>query len=549
MSIDAAAVFNNPAQQFLLSDSGRMGRKMLSFTGVFSNTQHAFDALAKAFDVSTDELIKAFFSKRVIVMWDSIAASDSAFGLANAMDTNWTIACEVEPEYIQQIRLHLKPIRRSIEHGQTIYAIEKGRYELVLLTNNHLRSEKQKAAATSMIILAPKRGAKLLDQVLESFASNPDAANKPNHKAAAPRPKSILHTREKLIASIEAQSTPWSAAWIIQLDRFMNIPQSPAVQSQEPKVQSAAAGLLNINAGKVSALFSTDIKLNLPKSDAPIGLLGAVGGDAILAVALSKTPTLLVDRDIVHYMFNLGISTDILREQDPSMYPDGPGLILLSKVPNNQSDNQSNNQSASKYALPIALTLMTQLDQPNGHQHKDTQESAIHADRIMHDLFATFNTDKAPSFQGRFPNVIRSHTFQNPSYVKTTLPQSTWPGQFGNISWVSSTFSKKQVLITSLAPHYADTTSRVRWVVEATQSLDAIPSEPVESGIIFSGYLRPNQMLPLFESSDSTNAISMGILKLIDRVQWELARSPVGLRGTTSIEFARFGNSTKLGKR
>lgn len=521
-TIDAAAVFNNPADQFLLNDSGKLTRKLFALAGLFTNTEQAFNALGTAFDSPPDEMIQAFLSKRVLVMWDALGESDSVFGLANAMDTNWTLVCEVEPSYLQTIRLHLKPIRRNIEHGQTIYAIEKGRYEIVLLNVDHqINGQLHKK---SLVILAPRRGAILLDKVLASIVT------KPQDQSALPHASSIIDSRAKLLGSIALKDPDWLAAWIVQLNEFMDSPKAPVF-----------AGMMSISADKVSASFATDLDLDLPELDAPVGLLSAVGGDAILAVVLAKTPSIFIDQNLMGFFHQISVGSQAQADPNAStLYPEGPGLIMLSQIPVNPGQASAR----SNKAKPLALTVMTQLD-----QRAPLKESpAVHADRIMHNLFVSFDPSNATSFKGRFPRVIRAHTLRNPARNQAPRPQSSgwdlWPGDHANISWVSTTYANTPVLVTSLAPAFADTTGRVRWVVEAAEKLDSIPNSTPRTGVIFSGYFQPSKVIPLL---DSTFPMDMGISKLVDRIDWEISRSPAGLTGSTTIEFVNFSHFPKLG--
>ena len=64
----------------------------------------------------------------VIVAGDEVLA-----GLAMDLDTRWALMCEVEQGYLRRIRTHLKPVKRDILLGRTLYAIEQGRYGIMLL--------------------------------------------------------------------------------------------------------------------------------------------------------------------------------------------------------------------------------------------------------------------------------------------------------------------------------------------------------------------------------------------------------------------------------
>lgn len=526
-TIDAAAVFNNPAERFLLNDSGRKIRELFSFGAMFSNTEHAWDALSKAFNADTDETIKALLSKRVVVLWDEInSSSDSLFKFTNAIDTRWTLVCEVEPQYLQDIRAHLKPVRRRIEHGQAVYAIEKGRYEIALLSKDASNRD------SAIIILAPKKGSPLLNHVIASYTSNPSLNTTKNTHP------SIVHNRDNLIASVD--STAWSVAWILQLNRVK--PPQPNLHSTSTQ-SPAIVGIITTPEHGISAHFATDIKTNLPQGDAPEGLLSAVGSDAIMAIATARTPSIFAYDDLIHAL-SIFKSPQHPAEPDSIGYPQGPGLILLSEV--STSRIQSAHPTAKTH--PIALTLLTQFENTD-----QSESSAKHVDKIMHNLFESFAQSSSPDYQGRFPNAVRTHTIEQspirtdaetPKKYPNTKNHKSWLGNFAKFSWLSSDLASNPVMITTLAPDTCDTTNQIRWIAQAAKNLDAIPNQTNNTGVITSGYFKPAQALSFFDTVPTADS---GISKLIETIEWNIKRAPSGFAGSISIEFAEISNQAKIG--
>ena len=539
MAIDVAAVFNNPAEQFLLNDSGRSIRKLLATAGVFNQTEHAWDALANAFDAETDATIKALLGKKVIVVWDGVDQStDSMLDFANAFDNHWTLVCEVEPDYLIEIQSQLKPVRRRIEHGQSVYAIEKGRYEIVLLSNEQ---DNQRSA---LVLLAPKKGSQLMGHVLSSIAAHHPHTQPHNTIAQEVEQThhSILHNRSDLIASIDSDKD-WSLAWMIQIDRL------DGNQEPTPHPSPVVAGLMSATDQGFAMSFATDLELDIGEADAPVGLLSAVGSDAILAIAMASSPKFFYDDNLLGMMYNaqLRASTDSDQENsqtqlppDKSNYPDGPGLILLSQAPSVQ-----NSSTRPQSSLPsIALTVLTQLEIPR----QSHTPLAKRVDQTMHDLFSSFSQAGAPDCQGRFPSAVRTHTFDSPETVpelSSPTNSNSWPGDQTKFSWITNDIPGAPSLVTSLGPSHTDTAKQVRWIAEAAQKFQSIPNHAEPSGVITAGYFSPARTITLLES---VSTMDLAISKLIERIEWNISRSSFGYRGTASIEFSDYANLSKLGK-
>lgn len=512
-SVDAALVLNNPAEHILLNDSGKVVRKLLAFAGIFTHTEQAWGALAKAFNADTDDTINALLSQRVVVMWEGIApASDSIMRLADAIDTQWVLSCEVEPSYLKEIRAQLKPVRRDIEQGHTVYAIEQGRYEIVLINP---------AADIATVLLAPKAARPLLVSVLTHRTNNSP---------------SIIKDRSPLIASINHTQPGWQAAWIIQLDRFVgdDVDDDDSDIDSAPQSPSVFVGVLTSNPEiGLTAAFASDYPINLPNADAPVGLLSAVGDDAILAVALAQTPTLIIDNSAIHYQFKVQSESKPTANENKSAntYDGGPGLILLSNITQGE-DGQSPGS-------PVALTIMTGLD----IERMPNESLASQTDDLIHTLFASITPANAPNYQGRFPTAVRTHTLDAQT-APDAKRSSTWPGNHARFSWFASDLPNMPSLITTLGPEHADTAKQVRWVAQAARTLDAIPNHTQCKGTLAQGYFYPARATQIF---DSESPIDLVLLKMIKRIEWEITRTPVGIAGSTTIKVADLASFTQLG--
>jgi hypothetical protein len=564
--VDAAAVFNNPAQRFLLNESGRSLRKLLAISGMFSQSEHAWDALASAFETDADETIRALLGKRVVVVWDGIgSSSNSFFGLAKEVDTRWTLVSEVDPAYLREIRSHLKPVRRRIQSGQAVYAIEQGRYEIVLLKETSTEHD------ASFVILAPRGGAALLDHVLGSFVDAPARANANAGDNADDNDKgkfvhrSLLQDREQLAQSLSDDmgiEADWSMAWAIQLDRVLGGTQAPTPKTSGGKEEpsgpqsnqersTALLGVMSPSPRGIHIAIATDFKVESADTSAPIGLLSAVGGDALLAIAMAQTPALFANEQGIeinqyfgaHSQSKTDASNPGLDETEQIGFFGGPGIVLVSDVP----DNASPQADPDTPQHLVAMSMMVQLPAEQEEDHQDSTP-AQRIDRMMQGMLKKINPSQTPQFDGQFPTAIRSHTidFTNrPDHKETSSNSSAqWPGDQTRISWLASEVAQQATIIASMGPQGVETARQVRWIAEAAKTLDAIPRQQSPEEIITSGYIRPSRLISLI---DSSSAIDLAISKLIDRVDWTITRAPFGLRGSSTIAFTDFAAASKLG--
>ncbi len=556
--MDAAAVLNNPAEHLLLNDSGRFIRELFALGGLFTHTEHAWEALSKAFGAQTDQTIKSLLSKRVVVVWDGIdsSSSDSFFKLADAIDTQWTLVCQVEPAYLQHVRDRLKPVRRRIEQGHAVYAIEQGRYELVLLNPQDNDRKHQARSADgrghaeddawdgAAIILAPRKGATLLNHVLTSYTIGPHALP---DQIEGNGFRSIVHGREALISSIEA-GTDWSVAWIVQLDRFLPARDGPEGEksTHAPDKSSAMVGVVSTSKRGITLRFATDLELDLPDDDAPAGLLSAVGNEAIFAAAVSRTPSIFFKHDLLAMNSTFESVKGQVPPNSPA-YPTGPGLVLLSKA--SQVSSQSNhtlNHRRPNAPPPIALTMLTQFDRAE----LGDQPVSAYVDTVMHDLFVVSGQRDIPDYQGKFPRAARVYTIDSTGDstkpgTPNPQPPASWLGDSAKLSWLAGDGTDAPFMIVSLSPGDCQTTKQLRWIAQAAKSLESIPDQPKVTGVMTTGFFKPAKAIELLDPSSS---IDLAISRFIESVEWNMARIPLGIGGTISIEFAPSSNRSTLGQ-
>lgn len=526
-SVDAAIVLNNPAQQFLLDDSNQSIHELATLGGLFTNTQSAFTGLLSAFGKDSQETMRALFSKHVVVLWDtddSDSIKSPMFILNPSLDMNWTLVCEVEIKHLKQLQASFNPTPRSIEKNHTVLAIEQGRFNLLVLKEQHQEDH------LATVILAPKKSQRLFKEIISAYADD-----KQTHRP-------ILSEHEDLLAEIPTENEEWIAAWVVQFDRASN-----------KQSKSACIGTFSPTPVGLESYFATDLQIASTQSQAPVGLLSAAGDDAIAAIAMASTPGFEVTNNSigaqVPFFFGTKTPQNQIETDSASSLTGGPGFLIMRELTQKSDSTESINRS-------LAVTMFLQFLEPGAD---NSQTQAQHVDQVMYDLVAAFDPSQAPSYQGRFPNAIRTHQLDfnrsNPDQLdpgKADPFANSWPGLFPNISWISTVSFQNEGFITAITPQWGDAAEQVRWVDTACRTLKSIPDQPPKTDIITSGYIRPNRLFELMELESLPGAqnepqIDQSILRTIQRLDWKIIRAPFGVQGKFEIEFANSPSPFELG--
>ena len=183
--------------------------------------------------------------------------------------------------------------------------------------------------------------------------------------------------------------------------------------------------------------------------------------------------------------------------------------------------------------------MLVELDEQDELNHDSKASRRV--DQMVKDLFTTHDQESAPDHQGRFPSVIRTHTVISDEKKKT---MESWPGSEPKCSWITHEQAHSDVVIASIGPESVDTASQVRWLTDVVQNLDAITDKPAKSGVLTKGYMYPRRVVGLL---DSVSGVDLAISNLVDRFEWEVSRTPFGLRGYIDVQLIDFANKSNLG--
>lgn len=504
--VDAAAVFENPADAVLLSPVGRSMRTMLSFAGVFTHTEHAWQALADTFGAPKDDTIRSLLSKQVIVVWDGFESADpNTEGLTESIDTRWTLICKVEPEYLREIRKSLRPVKRDIVSNRPVYAIEQGRYRIALI-------DAIAPGEPASVLLAPRSGADLLHAVLTHYDATP-----------TPPVSSVTQNREPMLAELNAQhaasaDATWTCAFIARLEIFKLL--SPDGAHDQPAQNHVLAGIIKLDQGQLRSTFGTDAPIEPDLPDAPIELYEAVANDSVLAVASAKSPVMFISHD--QMSLSMGISTNPAQQQpDPAL--DAPFFMSLSG-----GDAQS---------MSLSVTLR--------HPKREPGETARMFDDAMHDIIASYDPDQAPRFDGCIPSAARHVQIQTQAQGEGSDTASyAWPGSNPQLAWSTSTAGEHDLTIASFAPDAIDAGEQVRSITLASHAIEAAGPR-TSSGVLFRASILPEEAMRII---DDPSIADLAIAKLVRQLNIELRRGVhAPMRGSLRIQFSEHASKPRLG--
>lgn len=545
--IDAAAVFDNPAETLLLSPVGRTIRTLLATGNVFTQTERAWQALGRAFDAPVDDTIRALLSNRVVVVWDGFERGEhNMLGLTNSIDTRWALVCEVEPRYLREIRNAMRPVKREIVHGRPVYAIEQGRYRVVMLENS-------KPGEMATVLLAPSNGSELLSNVLAHLQ---DRRSTPAAATLITGHDEMLSTLAQEHANINNDQPTF--AFMARTGVMLNtiLPDAKPPVGNTPDAEPVFAAIVAIDHQSLACTFASDLRVSPDLRDAPVALLDAVGQDAVFALAASRAVRLSLTSNSMSIGFGLEPGTSgpepqtdpqpehghANAEQAAEDIFDAP--MLLTIVPLDPTDHAPTHTPYETRPAMQRMGICVTIENPR----RDNGQSALLLDQSIQSVIETYDPQQAPDFLGRFPEIPRSvslhSTTQSEEVSKQAMVTPGWLEHNPEIAWLSSASTDHDRIIASIGPEHTDPTHRVLQVQQAARTLDALGAQQ-PSGVLLRARMQPAKTLELFNES---TLVDLVLAKLVREFNIDVRRGlRTGFRGSFELEFANPTTKPGLG--
>lgn len=487
--IDVVVVVDNPAEQ-LLSDSGRGARSFMGSIGMFAKTQRAWGAVGELFETDVDGVIDRLLSGRVVLLVDSLMEnSENPLKLMYTADTNWVVTAEIDEGSLADLRAKLKPVPREIVSGVAVYGIESGRYWLVMLNAKNEQSAR--------VMLSPKGGRALLERSLTAIVNGKRGVDD-----GVPR---------------WADDRSWSVAARVRVDQWVRRAWGTGVTTGHAEhIRLIVGGHDNGLEVSLAMPFEGEIETG----HAPVGLLGGLDEDIVVAMASSSITRLILDDED-------GLSISLKREQIQSAKDAGSTVLepAGSLFVFHREDVERINDEDS-----MGMTVLASF----GVGEVDAASMDAIIEPLVFDeggMYQGIGQRDMGSYGGMFPGAVRSHSVLDDD------------GQVTNLSWLTTERSGSSDLILSFGDDSVETGPRVRLLGDVASSFDAIGGNVgngggvVKNPVALSGFARlgaliesVGQMQWLGERDDFEQ---LGLLT------WEVVHERGVLHGTVMIEKGR----------
>jgi hypothetical protein len=477
-TVDAAAVLDRPGERLWSDPAGLAFRAALSGTGLFAQTERAWNGLAESLGYTGDQAAAALLGGRVLIAWDGLARDDGtgAFGAAGRADTRWGVVAQIEPETARSLRARLKAAPRRTLHGRVIYSVDAGRTAMAVIDDG----------AQTRVVFAPNGASALLDSLLTPVPA---------------QPSSLAGCAQNALGKAEPG---WAAVGAVRL------PNSDTPAAMELRTAHGAWGLRFAGPGEDPAADGDPGEAE----GSPVGVLGQIGGDALLAAAFRGGPRFDGPAIDIGLRFGVGGRSSPAAEPDASrpapMRPGRGGVLII---------------TPSERPGAAGPELVAQLV---SHARSDADFPAT-MDRVVS---AMVGGSHPPEHRGVFPSAVRSHTIESGS------GDGAWPGPDARVAWC-------------LAPDATHTSGAVSMAV-APAGLDPAPfarkgreawlrgMEDHDPAMITAGHARPRELARLLSGPRPTTV--SGLADAVERVDWTVWNDAGMTRAEILMRFADPGS-------
>ncbi len=471
-SVDAAVVLDRPGTRLWEDPAGAALRAALSGTGLFAQTQRAWQGLASALGYTGDEAAVALLGRRVLVAWDGLTRDDGtgAAGAAGRADTRWAVVAQIDAETARSLRATLNAAPRRTHLGRVIYSVDAGRTAMAVIDDG----------AQTRVVFAPNGASALLDSLL------------------APAPSGTAGLTGPAQAALGKAEPGWAAVAAVRL------PDSDTPAAIELRTNRGAWGLRMAGPGEDPARPGVQ-----PSEGAPVGVLGQIGGDALLAAAFSGGPRF--DGASMDLRLRLGAAPDADEgpEDDAArslLRPAGGSVVaLFAAEPGTLGPGAKEPAGAAQSALVAQMI-----------SHACAQASyAETVDRLVSTMIGG---SRPPEHRGAFPEAVRTHRIED-----ETRP-GAWPGPDARVAWCFAADADPAcgAVSMSFAPAGVDPSGLARKGREAWLR----GRSDVDASMITAGHARPRDLVRLM--SDGRDTPLSGLARAVERVDWTV-RADAGL--------------------
>lgn len=458
--MDLVAVFNasgdnDEPRRALGSASGLLGD-----LGLMRQTLRSWTELSRTLGYSEAEAGEALLGGRIVVGWRGPAGlgvndldAGGFFGALNAADTGWLLIAPVPEPTARRISSRLDAVPRRISGGHAVYTVDSGRTGMAVVRHGE----------TWRLIVSPTSNADLLDACLARLrAGEPD------------------HARSEAAMGLLGDVNPGWSALMLAYPR---------------DIEGAIALSLRGSRGTWTMGFAGRADA---RHGAPVGLLGEIGGDALVAIASAGDP--------LEHDGSLSIGIDLI------------GNTLNQIAPPSRRVHFDTGCALALTGDSDGSTL-TALVTARGRSDASFAQAA---DQAIAELIA--DPHNQPLYRGLFPDAVRTHTVEG---------SEGWPGDRTRVAWClgPDADDRSGVVALAIGSDARVSSATARHGREAWSRL----ADVVEDDAVSVGYARPARLAEALGMGG--DPVSM-LARQFDRVSWDIRQQAGVVRGTVTLRIS-----------
>lgn len=480
-SVDAGVVLDRPGERLWADPAGLAFRAALSGTGLFAQTERAWNGLATALGYTGDQAATALLGRRVLIAWDGLVRDDGtgAFGAAGRADTRWAVVAQIDAETARSLRARLNAAPRRTLQGRVIYSVDAGRTAMAVIDDG----------PQTRVVFAPNGASGLLESLLVPAPSRPSAL--------AGRAQDAM-----------GKAAPgWAAVGAVRL------PNTDTPAAVELRTANGAWGLRYAGPGEDPP---ADVNA-LQAQGSPVGVLGQIGGDALFAAAFRGGPRF--DGSAIDLGLRFGAGAPPAPPSAPDAPDPGPirpgegGLLIL---------------SASEQPGGDRPALVAQLI---SHARSD----GVFPETVDRMISTMIGGTHPPQHRGAFPEAVRSHAIGSAGDARRG---GSWPGPDARVAWclAPDAGSDSGAVCMVIAPSGLEPAPYARKAREAWLR----GRDDHDPAMITAGHARPRELARLLAESRPSSVSALA--NAIERVDWTVRTTPGLTRAEIMMRFADPGS-------
>jgi len=434
--------------------------------GLFGQTARSWSTLSKRLGMDEGEASAALLGGPVVIGWSGLGDA-GWLGAVGVADNTWVLVSEVSEGTALSVREKLDAVPRRIASGYAVYTVDTGRTGMAVVRDGD----------AWRIVLAPVKNTATVDACLAAFRAREAGEAVQGAGDGAGGAASNAGVARALGVPID---DAWSSIVSIRYAR----------ERGEPVVVTTHG-----DADAFTARFGARGRY---RHGAPVGVLGDVGGDALLSLAMAGEPWNGADAISVRLQEEGESSAGSMR------YVDGYTMVV----------RESGTPGSAQLTGVIAGRVVT---------------DAAFGEMVDRTISTLIGSDDAPAHRGRFPGAVRTHALWADAEAATDA--GPWRSGDSRVAWcfTPDDADRSGVVALALGDGATDVAGYAKHGREAWMRSDA---SAIGADVVASGTARPAALMRAMGTGrDPVGAL----MSQIEHARWDLRQSGDVLRGEVTI--------------